>query len=483
MYRNILVSLAIAAILVGSQVAPVSALTADEIQAQIKELLAKVEGLTAQLNALRSGNTGTDIWKPIHPFPTPRICALLNRNLVQGAEGDDVRALQEFLQEEKIFTGNATGYFGPITARAVASWQAREGVSSVGAFGPVSRERLKIKCGGGWGNTERFSASPTRGEAPLTVTFDTWLSGFRVNTVSYSIDYGDGTSERAADCPAPADACTGPGQNKHTYASNGTYTATLNKITDPCPDDGDPTTPRCLAAVQSEVVAKQQIVVGPVACTKEYRPVCGGKPIVCITTPCNPIPTTYSNRCMMAADGASFMYEGQCRGTGDPANKPPIISGISGPTSLGVNTQGTWSISASDPEGGTLSYQISWGDERGMGMNSTAPARESAQTSTFTHSYSAAGTYTVSIVVYDNAGQSAKSTTTVRVGDVACTLQYDPVCGRPSGCANTCAPGMACPAICQLHNPQTYGNRCQMNAAGAQFLHSGQCTSTSGSIY
>lgn len=50
----------------------------------------------------------------------------------------------------------------------------------------------------------------------------------------------------------------------------------------------------------------------PAACTLEYAPVCGKLEIQCITTPCNPILQTYSNRCFLAAEGASFVHEGEC---------------------------------------------------------------------------------------------------------------------------------------------------------------------------
>lgn len=520
MLRHFLIACAI--VVSGATVSaalPASALSIDDIQAQIRALLQQIDALKAQLPpqtppSLTIGHV-------------PPRCFDFYRNLAPGVRGDDVRELQTFLRGEGHLSAEPTGFFGPMTASAVAKWQAQEGVSAIGSFGPRSREAFKRRCG--WGHSERFSATPQRGNAPLTVVFDTWLSGFRHPSVSYTIDFGDGTSERAADCPAPADACTGPGQNKHTYAQNGTYTATLHKITDPCPDDGDPNTPRCLAMMQSEVVAKQQIHVGPIACTKEYMPVCGAKPIVCVTYPCNPIPTSYSNKCEMHADGATFLYEGQCRtGGGNPGDdpqckrwtdgkycgkscyrdvvggtanclmlkcaaihptppdgpaqcleyfstsgKPPTISSFSGPTMLSVNQSGTWTIAASDPENQSLSYSVTWGDEYDYAHKNSASmsiAPEFKQTTTFTHSYASAGTYTVTIVVRDSSGQSAKTSTTVQVsgGSVACTMEYAPVCGRPySYCSPT--------ANCMPPLPQTFSNRCMMNAAGATYLYEGEC--------
>lgn len=213
---------------------------------------------------------------------------------------------------------------------------------------------------------------------------------------------------------------------------------------------------------------------GGVICTKEYMPVCGAKPIFCITTPCNPIPQTYGNRCEMNADGATHLSDGVCRS--DSGNRPPTISSFSGPTTLGVNVSGTWTIQASDPENGSLSYSVVWGDEsRTFPPFASAAAQENfVQTTTFTHAYAASGTYTVTIVVRDASGLEARTSSTVRVGSepTFCTMQYEPVCGKP--------PEPACrhsiPAcMMPTPGPQTYGNRCVLDAAAATFLYNGEC--------
>src|SRR4051812_16939917 len=100
------------------------------------------------------------------PEQSPRVCGLLSRNLSRGSQGDDVRGLQEFLLRDGYLQASATGYFGPMTARAVSQWQSAEGIQRVGAFGPLSRARLKIRCGG---NGDLLSVSPNSGTAPLTV--------------------------------------------------------------------------------------------------------------------------------------------------------------------------------------------------------------------------------------------------------------------------------------------------------------------------
>ena len=350
--RNASIAALLAAVfMVTGSGTPASALSIADIQAQIQSLLGQIAAFSAPASQWEASVT---------VGRRHRICLALYRNLSQGARGEDVVSLQEFLRAEGYLSANATGYFGPMTRDAVARWQASQGVSAVGAFGPVSRERIRIWCGAG----------------------------------------------------------------------------------------------------------------GPMACTKEYVPVCGLKPIVCITTPCDPIQQTYGNRCLMQADGATFFHDGAC--VMPVVNNPPTISSFSGPTTLNVNQTGTWTIQASDPENGPLSYNVSWGDEyRAIPMMGYA-TETFVQTTTFTHVYSAAGTYTVSIVVRDSAGQEARTSTTVRIEGAPqyCTMEYAPVCGQP--------PEPACrymPPYCMLPTPapQTYGNRCMMNAVDATFLYEGEC--------
>ncbi|KKU69945.1 MAG: hypothetical protein UX94_C0013G0018 [Parcubacteria group bacterium GW2011_GWA2_47_21] len=105
-----------------------------------------------------------------------------------------------------------------------------------------------------------------------------------------------------------------------------------------------------------------------------------------------------------------------------PANNlPPVIDGVSGPTTLNVGETGTWSVKAHDPESGLLSYIVNWGDSVSSGSGGTvgtAPLSISAsQTTTFTHSYSTAGTYKVVFTVTDNNGLKAESSISVQVGN------------------------------------------------------------------
>src|SRR3989344_3796102 len=145
--RNFLIAFTIGAVVGVSGVfmAPASAQTAGDLQAQIQQLLARVAELTKQLNILQGSGTApsssavvesrttTDTFTPLKH----RICSILYRNLSQGTQGDDVVALQEFLSAEGHFSAGATGYFGPLTAQAVAKWQGSPGGQTAGGVGPL----------------------------------------------------------------------------------------------------------------------------------------------------------------------------------------------------------------------------------------------------------------------------------------------------------------------------------------------------------
>lgn len=367
MYKNTCIAIAVAGVLVLSAsvaVRPAHAQSLDSLQTQLQQLLAKVADLRNQLNLLKAQESSSgNATSGVSISYRHRICSILYRNISQGVSGEDVKSLQEFLRDQGYFSGNVTGYYGPVTGGALARWQASQGLDAAGVVGPLTRERIKKWCGEGGGG---------------------------------------------GDIPG--------------------------------------------------------------VCTKEYIPVCGSKQVQCITTPCNPIQQTYSNRCLLTSDGATFLHTGVC---GNSANKPPVISSFAGPTVLAVNETGTWKVVASDPENQSLSYFVAWGDEYELTNNSAVPATSFIQATTFTHVYAEGGRYTVTIVVRDVAGNEARTTSSVSVaGSVVCTLEYSPVCGQP--------PEPACrttPPYCMLPtpSPQTYANKCLMSGAGATLLYEGEC--------
>ena len=68
----------------------------------------------------------------------------LTESLSLGSRGAQVELLQEILQTLKFFppTVAPTGYFGPITQKAVMEFQASKGIESIGIVGPKTRKAL-----------------------------------------------------------------------------------------------------------------------------------------------------------------------------------------------------------------------------------------------------------------------------------------------------------------------------------------------------
>ncbi len=105
-------------------------------------------------------------------------------------------------------------------------------------------------------------------------------------------------------------------------------------------------------------------------------------------------------------------------------NLPPIIDGVTGPTTLKAGETGTWTVKAHDPENGSLSYGINWGDNTGAsggGASSNSITSSAIQTTSFTHSYATAGMYKVGFTVTDAKGLVAQSFISVEVSNVSTT--------------------------------------------------------------
>ena len=115
-----------------------SALTIADLQAQVTALLAQLAVLQANLAGGQSS------------------CSVLfSRDLTVGSQGEDVRALQVFLNTKGHVIaslgagsrGNETTYFGTLTRSALARYQASAGIApAVGYFGPLTRANVNAAC-------------------------------------------------------------------------------------------------------------------------------------------------------------------------------------------------------------------------------------------------------------------------------------------------------------------------------------------------
>jgi hypothetical protein len=97
-------------------------------------------------------------------------------------------------------------------------------------------------------------------------------------------------------------------------------------------------------------------------------------------------------------------------------NLTPSIRGITAPTVLKAGEVGTWIINASDPQNGTLSYGVDWGDANILAKSFSMLSQPVfVQTSTFTHSYANKGEYKITFTATNTAGQKTTSSVTVHI--------------------------------------------------------------------
>jgi len=99
----------------------------------------------------------------------PNTSSQFTRDLEVGAQGDDVKSLQEFLIVHKyLLPNNITGYFGLLTKGALIEYQKAKGIiPAVGYFGP----RTKATISDTPGNTTPIQSVPTQILQSQTLVF------------------------------------------------------------------------------------------------------------------------------------------------------------------------------------------------------------------------------------------------------------------------------------------------------------------------
>ncbi|PCI30044.1 hypothetical protein COB52_01885 [Candidatus Kaiserbacteria bacterium] len=374
MYKKTFLTIALVAVFAVPSVSSASLI--DDLLAQIQSLLRTVSSLQQQLNSVQSTPV---VVSPAFVTPSISTCPTLGRDLYIGLRGNDVSSLQAFLKSEGAYTyPSITGYYGGVTQNAVASWQSVHGpisygspsTTGFGAVGPVTRSIIAQACAG---------TTPGVGN-PIVCTLEYAPVCGRIGSVDKTY----------------SNLCQLRGINA-TLLHEGKCGG--NVIT-PTPTSGAPAT--CKAWYDGCNTCTRSYVGGPLACTKR----------ACV-----------------------WQGKTKCEEYFSNTNSSPVISGFSGPTTLRTNQTGTWTIKASDSLGGNLTYKIDWGE------NTYSSAYDSVlgfirsnfiQSTTFTHSYTNAGTYTVKITVRNGSGREAQTSTTVKVGTSVVTgvLSATPASGR-----------------------------------------------------
>ena len=92
----------------------------------------------------------------------------------------------------------------------------------------------------------------------------------------------------------------------------------------------------------------------------------------------------------------------------------PVVGSVTGPTSLQVGTQGTWTLTVNASYGTYITASVRWGDENIYAYSASAPQSayvSAQQTITFTHAYPSVGTYTPVFTITGSGGSNTASAT------------------------------------------------------------------------
>ncbi|PIQ66750.1 MAG: hypothetical protein CO184_00175 [Candidatus Zambryskibacteria bacterium CG_4_9_14_3_um_filter_40_16] len=106
---------------------------------QIQGLLEQIKVLQTRIEALRTAQQ-----QVVSASQNVQSSVEIIRGLRQGLSGDDVAALQAILAADASIypEGLITGFFGPLTSKAVKNFQKKFGIEQVGFVGPLTLKKL-----------------------------------------------------------------------------------------------------------------------------------------------------------------------------------------------------------------------------------------------------------------------------------------------------------------------------------------------------
>lgn len=113
--------------------------SSSSVQDQIQALLAQIAALKEQIAALINNNAS--LQGAVNQIQNT---LKISTPLRVGMRGEDVKTLQSVLATDPTLFSkdNVTGYFGPLTAEAVANFQKHFGIQAVGLVGPHTMEKI-----------------------------------------------------------------------------------------------------------------------------------------------------------------------------------------------------------------------------------------------------------------------------------------------------------------------------------------------------
>ena len=378
---------------------------------------------------------------------TTTTCYLFTMNQTIGTTGADVAALQIWLIAKGFAISDISsgasqpGYFGSSTAVALASYQTSVGLPSTGVVGPETRAVLNASCTTPVAVTQIVAsldpASPVTSSVQISTTdvtpnvplavFDLMSQNgpSTLNTFSPGVIVMNNGGKLSNFFTNLFVKIGGQMYAETSLASDG-QTVSFGNLNVPMPANVQiPITiygsvaASNVSGITSANASANLALTGIVAVDSSGNKVSVGQGTVAGLL-------SGSNLTFVSATSTSL---------------PPVISGGTFPTQLNTGQTGTWSVKASDPQNGSLSYSVDWGDATSCPVGFTCAVSKIApsptQSSTFTHSYTAAGTYTVTFTVTNSAGLSAKTTSTVSVYDGIVSTPVTPVIINPISATTT----------------------------------------------
>ena len=111
---------------------------------------------------------------------------------------------------------------------------------------------------------------------------------------------------------------------------------------------------------------------------------------------------------------------------GEVSNQAPVINSFEGPKYFKLGTlsptmdvipnNNSWIVNATDPDGSTILFEVSFGDGiLGSGSGTSSQQSPSTKIWTFSHSYQNSGKYILSVVVKDSGGLSANANKIIEI--------------------------------------------------------------------
>lgn len=317
----------------------------------------------------------------------PEFCAVANRTLKLGDTGEDVKRLQIVLGQEGIAYLGGTGYFGPVTERAVKIFQNRAGIYAVGKVGPQTLARMRsLWCQNTGGPTGGQTGDNNSSFINLTPTTS---SGNNLN-ISWSATNARTCSLNGEQVsPSGTRTYTVTAETNFTLSCVDLYNKNFQKTITVKPNQVSSTLPSVNATINPTLVTVGQTAnlywnsQNTSYCTSNFTqaqlPVVGSYPITVLSGA-----QTYIVTCFNTT-GQSSSVTVTTNGTGGV---------VGGTGDLQITSQNGNTVSISVPSCSFNGY-VEWGDNTQRTDFYTQNNQYANCTTPLTHVYPNSGTYTI----------------------------------------------------------------------------------------